>query len=265
MSRIDRGGLMLRRLMLGLALAAPALGAQRMRVTMPHDTAQAARAMYLFPGDTATLLIDTWTAAGVQVLASGSGYEGIVNVPCLRALSRDTVGKTLRYRFTERPQCAPVATPGALYMQARVGSKYLSDTVLVSRPPEPALGSDLAVCTAANPTALFYASRDTAIAMAILGADSLRIPWTFADMDSVARFSWQGARLLLQFSAVACAAGWRAWDVSDAARWVTSDTTVASVLKSAVLSSAGPEVVRFPGVVLLWKRTGNFSLRADWP
>jgi len=146
--------------------------------------------------------------------------------------------------FTQTAHCLGVAPSGAratlveracglidgwVKVTATVSSTTVTDSIYVTR-PKPPIASDLGLCLTWSPKALYYRARDTTIALAIHGADQ-RIAANFVP-DSVApHWSWQGARLLVQYSAIACMPGYLTRDVTrlSTTRWASANTQTATV------------------------------------
>ena len=137
-------------------------------------------------------------------------------------------------------------------MAATVSGVIVEDSAYVTRPMPPNLGSDFAICLTTLPRALFYTARDTTIALAIHGADR-RIAAAFVPESAAPHWAWQGARLLVQYAAIACMPGYQTKDVTRlaATRWSSGNTTIATIDRYGLAT---------------WKsRRGAMVITAEWP
>lgn len=195
------------------ALCVSALGAQRVELRaagVSRDT------LYLMPGDTIPLQVVGKTAAGGTVVPTNIAFGQTAH--CVQVLA----DARARARVIEAP-CG--LEPGWIRVAATVSGVIREDSAYIARPFTTALGSPFGLCLAWRPQSLYYVARDTTIALAIQGADRL-IAANFLPDDAGPRWSWQGARLLVQYAAIACMPGYQVRDVTrlTATQWTSGNT-----------------------------------------
>lgn len=210
------------RILLGATLAGALFTPARAQRVEIRAAGVSRDTVYLLPGDAIPLSLVGKTAAGGTVTPTKIAWFPKTHCTAVEAGPADVSRAIL-----SELDCGLV--PGWIVAEGLVSGAYRVDSVYVGRPNPPA-SSDLGICLTWKPRALMYAARDTIIALALQGADR-RIAANFVPDSAAPQWHWQGARLLVQYAAIACMPGYAAKDITrlTATRWTSGDLTIATV------------------------------------